>query len=122
MEALSYNSTNRTLTFNLTGSDGTTGFVNVTIGKTLVKDASDIKVYLDGEQLSYELISTNGAWLLHFTYEHSTHSVNIALGVAPEEGKPGVAGLPSTLLAGIGIGVVVAIAAVAVYFLKVRKS
>ncbi|NIU85242.1 MAG: hypothetical protein GWN64_17630 [Candidatus Thorarchaeota archaeon] len=48
--------------------------------------------------MEYNVVSTDGAWLLHFTYKHSTHSVNIALCIALEEGKPGVAVLVAILV------------------------
>jgi hypothetical protein len=34
---------------------------------------------LDGNQLNYEVTSNEDAWLLTFTYKHSTHQVMISL-------------------------------------------
>jgi hypothetical protein len=46
---LDFNATASSLTFNVTGPSGTTGYVKVTIAKSLVANAADIKVHLDGK-------------------------------------------------------------------------
>ena len=76
---LAFNSTNRILGFTLEGPSGTTGFSNVTIAKGLIAETAGLKVYLDGNQTAYTAISSDAAWLLHFTYQHSTHDVTIDL-------------------------------------------
>jgi hypothetical protein len=76
----SFNSTSRELSFTVSGPSGTTGYVNVYIAKSLIGDISTLKVYLDGNQIDYTAVSTNASWLLHFTYQHSTHRVIVSLG------------------------------------------
>ena len=75
----SFNSTSKELTFSVSGDEGTRGYVDVNIPKSLVSDISDVKVYLDDEQIEYSSQSQGNGWLLHFTYHHSTHLVNISL-------------------------------------------
>ena len=36
-------------------------------------------MYLDGNQLNYDVTSNADSWLLSFTYMHSTHNVMISL-------------------------------------------
>jgi hypothetical protein len=79
VSALAFNSTSKELGFTVSGSSGTMGFVDVAIAKNLVTDVTGIKVYLDGNQLNYTVASMQDSWLLHFTYQHSTHSVMINL-------------------------------------------
>jgi len=76
---LTFNSTNKILGFTLEGPSGTTGFANVTIAKDLIAETAGLKVYLDGNQKVYTATSSDTAWLLHFTYQHSTHNVTINL-------------------------------------------
>ncbi len=76
----SFNSESRELSFAVSGESGTTGYVNANIPKSLVNDISTLKVYLDSNQIEYSAQSQGDVWLLHFTYHHSTHSVDISLG------------------------------------------
>jgi outer membrane protein assembly factor BamB len=86
VSALAFNSTSKELSFTVTGTAGTTGFVDVTIAKSLVANIADLKVYVDGASINYVATSTTDSWLLHFTYTHSTHVVVVNLGatVIPE--------------------------------------
>jgi hypothetical protein len=79
VSALTFNSTRSELSFTVNGTSGTTGYVKVTIAKSLISNAENIKVYLDGNQLNYEVTSNPDSWLLAFTYTHSTHNVMIGL-------------------------------------------
>jgi hypothetical protein len=88
--ALAFNSTSSELIFAVTGPSGTAGYVKATIAKSLVPNAENIKVYLDGKQLDYELTSNADSWLLTFTYQHSTHQVRINLANAAEATRLGI--------------------------------
>jgi len=79
--ALAFNSTTSELSFTVSGPSETTGYVKVTIAKSLVSNPENIKVYLDGNQLNYEVTSAADSWLLSFTYTHSTHQVSINLAI-----------------------------------------
>jgi hypothetical protein len=76
---LTFNSTSKTLTFTVNGSTGTTGYTNLTISKTLIEDITGLTIYLDQDPINYTTTSTNYFWLIHFTYNHSTHKVLITL-------------------------------------------
>jgi hypothetical protein len=79
LSELSFNSDNKELSFSVSGDNGTTGYVNVYIPKSLINDISGLKVYLDNSQIQYTSQFQGDGWLLYFTYHHSTHSVAINL-------------------------------------------
>jgi PKD repeat protein len=79
VSSLAFNSTSSELSFIVSGASGTTGYVKATIAKTLISNAENLKVYLDGNQLTYSLTETANSWLLAFNYSHSTHRVNVYL-------------------------------------------
>ncbi|MCJ7763172.1 hypothetical protein MUP38_06950, partial [Candidatus Bathyarchaeota archaeon] len=79
VSALAFNSTSSELSFTVNGTSETAGYVKITIAKSIVANAENIKVSLDGKQLNYEVTSNANAWLLTFTYMHSTHQVRISL-------------------------------------------
>jgi hypothetical protein len=77
--ALAFNSSLYELSFNVSGDSGTSGYTKVFIAKTLLSDAQNLKVQLDGKQLTYQLSETDDSWILSFTYNHSTHQVSVYL-------------------------------------------
>jgi hypothetical protein len=77
---LAFNSTSRVLSFTLSGPSGTTGYTNITIAKDLIGETTELKIHLDGNQIDYTAVSTDTSWLLHFTYQHSTHRVIVSFG------------------------------------------
>jgi len=113
---LAFNSTSKELSFTVTGPSGTTGYVNVYIAKTLVENIADVKVYLDGDQLNYTITSIDDSWLLHFTYQHSTHTITISL-------RPALF-IPPQLITPLSLGILtVALAVVtALLIFKIRKG
>jgi len=113
---LAFNSTSRELSFTVTGPSGTTGYVNVYIAKTLIDNVADVKVYLDGNQLNYTVTSQDDSWLLHFTHSHSTHKVNINLGLAPF--------IPPQLITPLSLGIMGVALTVATVLLifKIRRG
>ena len=77
--AFAFNSTSYELSFKVTGESGTTGYVKLTIAKTILPDAQNLNVTLDGKQLNYTLAQTEDSWILNFNYHHSTHQVSVLL-------------------------------------------
>lgn len=82
---VTYDGVNKTIRFNVTGEDGTTGFCRICIPRALMNVSS---VYVDGVNTSYTLLPRSNAThsYLYFTYNHPTKKVIIM----PE--------FPSTLL------------------------
>jgi hypothetical protein len=112
---LAFNSTSRVLSFTVSGPSGTVGYTNVTIAKTLIANISELKVNLDGNQINYTATSTDYSWLIHFTYEHSTHNVVIILG------SPNVESFNETPLRIATVVIVIAILTAILLVTKARQ-
>ncbi len=84
---LYFNSTSVTLTFTVSGENGTTGYTKAYIAKTLVPTFTGASVSLDGKETQFTIIDTTDYWVFEFTYHHSTHQVAIDLA---NEGSPEV--------------------------------
>lgn len=97
ISALAFNSTANELSFIASGPPGTMGYARVFISKELVANISDLKVYVDENQVNYVTTSTDSSWILYFSYEHSTHDIVIAI---PE--FPSVLFLPLLLVSTLG--------------------
>jgi hypothetical protein len=76
---LTYNGTTRTLSFDLTGPSGTTAYTNIVVPKDLTGDINSLHVYLDQSIVYYTANSSEDSWLLHFTYQQSSHQVTVYL-------------------------------------------
>ncbi|MDR2203277.1 MAG: hypothetical protein LBE76_03050 [Nitrososphaerota archaeon] len=72
---LSFNSETSELGFTASGTTGTTGYVSVNIPQTLIKDISNLKVYLDGNEITFSSSQESDAWIITITYTHSTHTI-----------------------------------------------
>ena len=79
ISALAFNSTSYELVFTASGEPGTRGYAKVTIAKSLIQNAENIRVYLDGNLLNYTLTSTEDSWILNFDYSHSIHKLTVNL-------------------------------------------
>jgi hypothetical protein len=77
--AFAFNSTSYELSFDVSGESETTGYVKLSIAKTILPQAQNLTIQLDGKQLNYTLSQTEYDWHLLFYYNHSTHHVNIVL-------------------------------------------
>ncbi len=76
---LAFNNQTSTLSFNVAGPSGTTGYVIATISKNLLANGENLQVYMDGKQLTYSVASTLNSWVVTFNYSHSTHQISIHL-------------------------------------------
>jgi hypothetical protein len=85
VSALEFNSTTSELNFVVTGPSRTTGYVECTIAKSLVTNAENIRISLDGNELEYSLSSKADRWLLHFTYKHSSHQISVNLPINEDD-------------------------------------
>ncbi|MGD6805926.1 MAG: hypothetical protein ACQCN4_03095 [Candidatus Bathyarchaeia archaeon] len=77
LSQLAFNSETNELSFKVTGDNGTSGYTDVFIPKTLIADISGLKAYLDGQQINYTTTELAEAWVLHFAYHHSEHIVTL---------------------------------------------
>ena len=76
---LAFNSTTNELSCGVSGEDGTTGYVDVFIPKSLIADISSLIVYIDDQQINYTSTSLDDSWVLHLAYHHSEHKVTLSL-------------------------------------------
>lgn len=83
---LVYNSASNTITFSASGLNGTHGYVKITLAKTLIRQVSDLKVYIDSHLVNYTTIEVGESYVFYFVYSHSTHQITI-LGFTPAEGR-----------------------------------
>lgn len=112
---LTFNSTSNELSFSVTGSPGTTGYINAYISKSLISEISNLKVYLDRTQQNYTATSQQDSYIIHFTYHHSTHLVILTLGQTQSKNNPEVT---QTMLAigGAIVAVLAGIIAIIIYY------
>jgi hypothetical protein len=76
VSAFAINNTVPSINFSVSGPTGTTGYVKITIAKSFMPN-SNIKVYLDGKETSYQLEEKEDSLVITFTYTHSQHQVTI---------------------------------------------
>lgn len=114
---LYFDSSANQLNFTASGPSGTTGYVNINIPKTLIRDIADLEVYIDQNALQYSSSEQGDSWLVTFSYHHSIHQITICMSqqntAAPEV-------LPLGLIPGLAIFVVVTIAVLIV--IRTRKQ
>ncbi len=77
--ALAFNNETSTLSFNVTGPTGTTGYVKASIPKSLLTNGENLQAYLDGKQLNYSVAAFGDSWVFTFNYSHSTHQISLHL-------------------------------------------
>ena len=58
--------------------------------KDLTVDTTNLRIRLDGNEHDYSLTDADYSWLLLFTYNHSSHLVEVGLGKAPIPEFPSV--------------------------------
>lgn len=72
-----FNPENASLSFSISGPDGTEGSANVTIAKSAMPNGESLEVILDDEQIDYSLLDIGNSWNIGFVYMHSSHKVTI---------------------------------------------
>ena len=112
LTAFVFDSVNKQLSFTIIGPQGTTGYVEISIPKSIIGDISKLQVKLDDQQIAYSSESHPDYWLVTFNYHHSTHTVSIDLTSA--------AGAPS--ISHLAIYVVVITAVTVAAFLVTRTK
>lgn len=110
---LAFNSTVREITFNLSGPDGTTGYLNIFLSSNLVPDAADLRIYFDGVEESFEAISIDDLWFIHLSYSHSTHTLRLSLA----HGVPGSV-FPELAIVLLAIITAIALSSAAIFRLR----
>jgi hypothetical protein len=115
-----FNSTSKELSFTVSGPSNTTGYVKVYIPKSLISDISDLKVYVDGNLITYNSKSQEDSWIISFSYSHSEHKVIIDLSAASSKGDETPNDFTIYLVI-IAIAVVIAVAVATIVFKRKRQ-
>lgn len=118
-----FDSTKSELSFGVSGPFGTVGYVQVCVPKSLLADASDLKITLDGYDLPYDVMSKNDVWLITMIYPHSSHTVVVALnGVRSSGFGSFMTNFGNELVLGTVIAVLAAIVAALLYINRRNKN
>ncbi len=83
----------------------------------LLSTALALSVNLDGNTLPFTCRSIDNAWLISFTYHHSTHQITMSLNVPPSNFLSG-----NELVEGVIIGLAIVVASIIIVFIVVRKA
>ena len=79
LSELSFDSAAKQLSFTVSGPEGTTGYLEISIPKSLIADIKGLTVNLDGSPIAYTSQSAGDSWLVSFSYHHSTHKIVLEL-------------------------------------------
>jgi parallel beta-helix repeat protein len=80
ISSLTFDSSNRILSFSVSGSEGAEGYVRASISKSLIENINAVDVKINGIAIDYTVSSSDDLWILHFTYSHSAHNITMYLG------------------------------------------
>jgi hypothetical protein len=107
----------------VSGPSGTAGYVQVCIPKSLVSDASNLKITLDDDQINYSTFSKDDVWIITMIYSHSSYKVVLALNTEQTSGIGSIGNtLGNPLVLGLIIVVLIAVmAAVAIIIFSKGK-
>jgi parallel beta-helix repeat protein len=114
---LTFSSANNQLAFNVSGPDGSTGYVQIHISKSLMTDNSKLNVLIDGNKVAYNCTSETNSWLISIAYHHSAHTVTVNLTAQTNASPPS----DTIILIAIIIVLVAAISSAIVLTIKTLK-
>jgi hypothetical protein len=79
VSALTFDASATLLSFNVSGPSETTGYVKVTIAKSLLSNGDALVASIDNTTMTYTLTETENTWVYTFNYSHSTHKINLIM-------------------------------------------
>ena len=98
LSLLSYNGTAKSLSFSVTGQEGTRDYARITVAKSLVDNSSRVGVCVDWVEKGVSLLPGDDSWVLALDYPHSAHQVVVYLDVTLVPEFPGLMILPLFML------------------------
>jgi hypothetical protein len=116
-----FNSTSNQLSFTASGPSNTKGYITLYIPKSLLSNITDLKAYVDGNQVQFSSQSQDDSWLISLTYSHSQHAITLQIG----DGKttqPIGESLPLGLIIAIPVVAIVAVVVAVIAFKKRQSS
>ncbi len=79
LTSLNFDSEKSVLSFSVSGPSGTSGYTQICIAKSLVADASILKISLDNYDLTYDVLPKDDVWIVTIIYPHSSHTISVSL-------------------------------------------
>jgi hypothetical protein len=122
LSSLSFDSTTKTLSFSVSGPTGTNGSITVSIQKSLIANTSGLTVYLDGAELPYAIDSQQDAWLISFSYHHSSHQVEIKMNQQPSTQSNPLLQITPEVLMILGVIILALLISVTAAYFSFRKN
>ena len=106
-----FNSASKELSFIAFGPSGTQGYVNIYIPKTILIDISELKAYVDNNEISFSTESQKDNWLISFSYSHSQHIITMTMNNVLRISNPHNDSLPQWVYNALPIALVSTMAA-----------
>jgi hypothetical protein len=63
------------ISFTVSGETGTEGYSKVVVPQSLMPESQNIHVYIDEKAVDFDLSADGDAWIISFSYQHSSHQV-----------------------------------------------
>lgn len=104
---ISYNSETRQLSFGTNGTSSTTGYLYVSIPKTLTGDGNAVEVRMDGNLQAFASESRDDVWVISCLYTQSAHTFTVQV---PQEAVFSPAETPWVAIVAALVVIVVVIA------------
>jgi hypothetical protein len=96
------------------------GYINITIAKSFMP-TSNINVYLDDNQISYDLSSNGNSWIVTFTYNHSMHQATITESAATQNAPETSDWIMQAIIVAVALSLIL-VACALIWAGKVKQS
>ncbi len=114
---LIFNSSSKELRFNIIEPSESSGYSDVFIPKTIVRNIEGADVFLDGKKIDHTSSAIEDSWLLHFNYIPNAYEVTISLSGASTPFEIPLSDLMPFLLVSIGV----ILSAIVLYWYKRKR-
>ena len=121
--ATNQSATVTTISFNVAGEVGTTGFVNITIPKSEIPNSTIPTIYIDGQAASNQgFTQDTGNYYVWFTTHFSTHRISIVFAPSSSSGTAAQSSLLQVIYGvAIAVAVVATVVVVLILVIKAKK-
>jgi hypothetical protein len=110
-----------TLSFVASGTSPSTGYVEIFIPKTILAEISKLTTTIDGSQVNFDYESQSDAWLITFSYTHSSHTIVMSIADNVEAPNSGDGNSQILLYVIVPLAVIVVLVVAVIALLKRRK-
>lgn len=85
VSAVNFQSIYGVLDFKVSGETGTTGYVNVSVSKTILSSTDQLRTYIDTQQKMPLIQSDDEYYYIQLTYSHSSHTIQMSFFEQPKQ-------------------------------------